>query len=248
MFVPKEYIKLKKMFKLYQRTSFYIAAFIFGGLFNSAAQAKKPLQDITDRMHTDSAALLNEFGKNKKMPAGFEKQILYALSYFPELANTKITIKLKKGANGIISTRPSFSSIFRRSSKRSYIVIINDSSAGRILPVFSNGGVNGQVGILGHEFSHIVYFSKRTGFALVGLGIAHISDRFMDRFENKTDSVTIERGLGYQLIDWKQYLDKGFRAMRPVMPTPSEKPAIRERYMSVEHIRKVMANSELYRK
>lgn len=81
----------------------------------------------------------------------------------------------------------------------------------------------------------------------MGILIGHVSRKYMDHFENKTDSVDIERGLGYQLIDWNLYLEKGFRALLPPgAPNPFEKTGTRERYMSVDHIRRVMAKSALY--
>jgi len=206
----------------------------------------KPIADITDAVDANYSNLKIWYGENKIMPAGYEKQILFALSYFPELARTKITFQIEKSTSGIISTRPFTSSLLRSSSKRSYIVVINDSTDGRTMPTWLRCGVNGQVGILGHELSHIIYFSKQTGLGLLGLGVAHISTSFMDHFENKTDSVDIERGLGYQLIAWNEYLHKSFKGMHwndSLPPGPSAK---RERYMSIEHIRQVMANSKVY--
>ena len=171
---------------------------------------------------------------------------MYALSYFPELAAIKINFRIKKSNGGIISTRPTLGGLLRSSSKRRYLVTIYDSAAGRVFPSFANGPFNGQVGILGHELCHILYFNNRSGAGLLGLGIAHISTGFMDRFENKTDSLDIERGLGYQLIAWKTYLDKYFRTAGWDAIPAFEKSPTRERYMSVEHIREVMAKSKVY--
>jgi len=207
---------------------------------------KKPVADITDSIAGKYAMLSKEFGENKEIPAAYEKQILYALSYFPELVHTKIKFEIKKSSGGIISTRPTIGSLLRKSSKRTYIVLIYDSTEGRKLPVFGNADVNGQVGILGHELCHIIYFNNSTGFGLLGLGVAHISSGFMDRFEYKTDSMDIERGLGYQLIAWNEYLHKGFKAMRVNEPPSPEKSGSHKRYMSIEQIREVMAKSKLY--
>ena len=68
----------------------------------------------------------------------------------------------------------------------------------------------------------------------------------MNRFELKTDSMNIERGLGYQLISWKQYIDSGFRAMQPDDKVPSPADDMHYRYMTMEHIRRVMDKSSLY--
>jgi hypothetical protein len=214
-----------------------------------AMAQRSPLKDITVAMNNEYPLLKDSTGINKKMPVAFEKQILFALSYFPEFRHTKIDFKLKKSSKGIIATRPSWGSIFRRSSKRKYIVVISDSTKDRgSFPLFGNGYVNGQVGILGHELCHILYFNKRTGLGLIGLGIRHVSKKFIDGFENKTDSVDIERGLGYQLIDWNIYLRRAFGMQNPEEDLdPFFGAQKRERYMSPASIRRVMSKSPLYK-
>ena len=188
------------------------------------------------------------FGENKTMPAEYEKQILTALSYFPELRKTRITFILQKGNSGVIETRPEWFSVFKNSKSRAYIVFIGDSSS-RYTPrfMFRNSPVNGQVGIIGHELTHILYFSKKNTFGLLNTGIAHVSRSYMDNFENKTDSVCIERGLGYQLIDWNIYLRKAFGMPDPENgPDPFFTDTTKERYMSPARIRQVMKKSKVY--
>lgn len=216
-------------------------------IFTSRAQeASKPVKDIT-ALSITYTALQNSYGTHKQIPAGYEKPILTALSYFPELKNTRITFKIKKSNKGIISTRPTIGSLFRRSSKRRYLVFINDTAANRTIPAFAMAPINGQVGILGHEFCHILYFNKKTGLGLLGLGIAHVSKNYMDKFERNTDSINIERGLGYQLMSWKAYLTERFKASRPAQPAPANAPPEPKRYMSVAAIQKQIDNSKIYK-
>jgi hypothetical protein len=204
-------------------------------------EIKRSIPDISDSVVVHHTILKEQFGQHKQTPAVFEKQMMYALSYYPELAKTRIKVQLKQSTGGIIATRPTIGSIFRRSSKRTYLIIINDSIAGRKMPVFGNSPVNGQVGILGHELCHIVYFNSHSGIGLLRLGIAHISRRYMDRFEYATDSLNIERGLGYQLLAWKRYLDGRFRAVHKEAGLPKEVSKVRNRYMSVEQIERLIA-------
>ena len=227
-------------------SQFVLLFFLVNTGFSQAIQlpVKGPFPDISDSVNVHYERLLAVYGKNKKMPPTLEKQIIYALSYFPELAGAKIHFKMKKSTGGIIATQPTIGSLLRRSSKRKYVVIINDSAAGRRLPLFANGDVNGQVGILGHELCHVLYFNRSTGLGLLGLGIAHVSKKYMDRFEHDTDSVDIERGLGYQLIAWNEYLHKGFRAMHANDPTEDLKFVPGKRYMSIEEIRAAMARKK----
>lgn len=212
------------------------------------AQIPSPVIDITNRMNNDFHANKLNFGTNKIMPAEFEKQILAALSYFPELKNTKITFVLQKGNSGVIETRPEWVSVFKNSRRRAYLVFIGDSSS-KYTPqfMFRNSPVNGQVGIIGHELAHILYFYKRNTFGLLSTGISHVSTKYMDNFENKTDSITIERGLGYQLIDWNIYLRKAFGMPDPENgPDPFFPDTTRERYMSPARIKQVMSRSKIY--
>lgn len=205
------------------------------------------MRDITEDLNARYLVLKDSFAINKQIDNRLQKQAIYSLSYFPELKQIKIAFKFKKGKSGIISTRPTMASILRRSSKRSYVVIVTDSIRGRILPLFERGGINGQVGIIGHELCHILYFQRKTGLGLIGLGIKHISKRFMDNFENKTDSVNIVRGFAYQLMGWKIYLDEEFKKILPPgHQWITDRPGKRERYMSVESIRRVMAKSLIY--
>ncbi|MDX2046456.1 MAG: hypothetical protein SFU87_06700 [Chitinophagaceae bacterium] len=214
-----------------------------------AAEAQRaPLTDITEAVNIEYGKLKDSFGANKKILPEFEKQILYALSYFPELRNTRIHFKLRKGNNGIISARPAFGSIFKKSSKRSYIVFIGDSSDGKFSKfLFRNSDANGQVGILGHELTHILNFSRMSSWGLLGVGVNHVSKKYMDNFENKTDSVCIERGFGYQLIAWNIFLRKAFGMADPENgPDPFFGETNRERYMSPASIRRIMGKSPMY--
>jgi hypothetical protein len=218
-------------------------------LIGMAAEAQRaPLTDINVAMNIEYSNLKDSFSTNKKILPEFEKQILYALSFFPELQNTRIHFKLKKGKGSIISARPAWGSIFKKSSKRTYIVIIGDSSAGWSPKfLFLNADANGQVGILGHELTHILNFNRMSSHGLLGVGVNHVSKKYMDNFENKTDSVCIERGFGYQLIAWNIYLRKAFGMADPENgPDPFFGETKQERYMSPASIRRVMGKSPMY--
>jgi hypothetical protein len=212
------------------------------------ARIKRPVEDITDSMDINYSVWKEKYGTNKEMPPQYEKQILCALSYYPELANTRIRFVIKKSTGGIISSHPSFTSFFKRSSKRTYLVIINDSTEGRVIPTFSNGDANGQVGVVGHELCHIIYSNNQTAIGLMGLGIRELlSKTYLDSEEYRTDSMDVERGLGYQLISWEKYLWKGFTALHPVDTAFLKKSIIHKRYMDVEDVQRVMAKSDLYK-
>lgn len=180
--------------------------------------------------------LKEEFGQHKKLPAGYEKVALHALSFFPELKNNRIHFKVR--ANGApASSRPAWGSLFRSAGKRTYMVFINggkDSS--RFGSIFRNASDAAQAGVLGHELCHVVNFSKETSFGLMGMGVAHVSKNYMDRFEFYTDSLAIAHGLGNYQKSWAAIFDKLFANSGMENPFKSKSTPTGERYMSVATI------------
>lgn len=233
---------------LFRRISYLLTSFFLSSTFSFAQILTPPLpaKDITDSAIIRYESLEKIYGKNKVIPSQYAQQLIYALAYFPELANTKIKLKVINSQRGLISTNPAFGSIFRKSRKRRYIIKIFEPSADSKIPLFINAGVNGQVGIFGHELCHIIYFGNKNTFGLIGLGISHISVKYMDRFERNTDSANIARGLGYQLLAWKAYLNKGFAAMRNDSIPREEKYPGGKRYMSESAIREQMSRTGKY--
>lgn len=228
-----------------------LALIVLVGFVEASAQSngysRKPVIDVTDSLPLTERSELKKLGSHKQIPAGYEKQILYTLSFFPELAKAKIKFRISRKTRSIIATRPTWGALFRKANRRTYVVVMSDSLSGIQRPAFTKGPVNGQVGILGHEFSHIVYFNQRSGLVLIGLGLAHLSKKYIDRFEYSTDQATINRGLAFQLIDWKLYLRKEFERRNGSFTEATTPRKFRGRYMSVEAIRKEIANNSLYK-
>src|SRR5437868_7803669 len=93
--------------------------------------------------------LRQHVGKNKRIPPAYEKQVLIALSYFPELIDIEIEFRFKH-TNTSFSTRPSIASVLKRSSQRKYIITISDSSKEKLVPLqLKNLDFNAQIGVLG---------------------------------------------------------------------------------------------------
>src|SRR5437867_2867045 len=81
--------------------------------------------------------LKQSFGKNKTIPAVYEKQILIALSYFPELKNTHIEFLIKH-AYTPLSTRPFWLSFADAEKSRTYIITISDCTIPKLSPILFN--------------------------------------------------------------------------------------------------------------
>ncbi len=184
--------------------------------------------------------LKEEFGKSKKLPPGYEKITLYALSFFPELKKNRIHFKLRdKGAP--LSSRPAWGSIFRSAGKRTYMVFLhNGKDSSDFGSIFSRATIPAQIGIIGHELSHVVNFSQKTSMGLIGIGIAHMSKPYMDRFEFNTDSLCIAHGLGYYQMEWAAMFDKMFANSGTADPFKNKNTPTGERYMSAATIQVYM--------
>ena len=196
----------------------------------------------------DSLDLLKTYGANKEFVPEYTLQSLIALSYFPELKDTHIRFVFKP-AHSPFETKPVFPDLLYNGAKRKFTIIISDSSVYKLEPVLvQHMDFNEQIGIIGHELSHVSDFSKRTTTSLIGSGIGHVfSSKYIDRFEFRTDSICIAHGLGYQLLAWSIFV-------RRTMHTTNWEGAdnidasvmIRERYMNPSTIRKCIAADSLY--
>lgn len=204
------------------------------------SQAQRPFLTDTSMLNTDQwQRLEDEFGKNKKLPPGYEKIALYSLSFFPELKTNRIHFKLRdKGAP--LSTRPSWGGIFRSAGKRRYMVFINAGGQEQWGSIFREASIPAQVGIIGHELSHIVNFARKNSFGLIGIGMAHLSKSYMDRFEFNTDSLAIAHGLGAYQLEWASIFDKLFSGTGMTDPFKNNNTPTGERYMSAATIRAYM--------
>jgi hypothetical protein len=156
----------------------------------------------------NSISLLQEqYGSNKIIPPEYKKQILIALSFFPELKNVQIEFRVKQTCKAPLTTAPSIKSILLSPSRRKYIITIRNLQSKTLeLILFENLPYNAQIGVIGHELSHVVDFNNQSSSQLIAMGIKHVSYQYVDQFEYKTDSICIAHGLGYQLLEWSKYV------------------------------------------
>ena len=229
-----------------KKTIFLISLLFYAPIF-MAAQSPHP--NINPDISTSKLdSLYRQWGLNKKIPALYERQILTALSFFPELKNTRILFRIQH-AHSPLATRPSYYSVIKPASHRIYIITISDSSIDMLSTIlFHQLPFNAQVGVIGHELSHATDFSRMRSTQLIALAINHISTKYIDKFEYRTDSICIAHGLGFQLLSWSIFVRttlhrKMWEGPDNLHPTnPNE-----ERYMNPGTIIRHMRASSLYR-
>ena len=149
---------------------------------------------------------LQKFRNKKEIPQQFEKPILTALSYFPELKEVHIIFKIKKARTGL-ATKPDFSGVFQRKNHRTYIITISNETIDTLRPLLlQNLTFEQQVGVIGHELSHVVDFNSQNFPQTIGVGIGHISKRYLDKMEFNTDRICIQHGLGKYLLAYSKHV------------------------------------------
>ena len=144
--------------------------------------------------------LLSEFGENKELPPGYELQALLALSHYPELKSVRIRF-IVEDVGIPLSSRPHWPSLFRSAKNRTYLVVIDSDIDGpRDVLLLKNQPFNAQVGIIGHELSHTVYYLDLSFFGIAADAVCQFSNCRIN-FERATDRRLISYGLGWQRYD-----------------------------------------------
>jgi hypothetical protein len=223
--------------------------FIICSCYLLTASGQQPIKEFFSATYTDEQydALKQLVGRNKKIPAAYEKQILLALSYFPELQNSHIIFRVKS-AHSPLAARPSWLSVFKRKDSRTYIITISKKNfKKKPALLFQLMSFNAQVGVIGHELSHITEFNQKNSLDLLKIGFGNMSTKFLDKFEYRTDSICIAHGLGYQLLAWSKFVRTALNieTWRGVGTFPKDTKPI-ERYMNPGTIEDQMKNNPLY--
>jgi len=230
-------------------TQVFISLFIFLFLFPSNylfSQTPQKYFDPNNISEEHYTALKTEFGKYKNMPASIEKPVLIALSYYPELKNIHIRFRIKK-RHTPLQTRASWTGLFKRKEIRDYVITISDSTEPMLTPLlFKNVSFNPQIGVAGHELAHVADFSTYSSLRIIWHGIRNVSQKYIDKFEFKTDSICIAHGLGYQLLQWSENLRKKMNTINWRGADNAHKPQHTERYMNPSTIQQRINTNPLY--
>ena len=186
--------------------------------------------------------LLEMYGRNKKLPEGFELQSLLALSYYPELVDIHIEFVVDD-VNIPISSRPRPISTFRSRMNRRYIVVIDNASPESRAPlILENQPFNAQIGILGHELAHTADYIERGFFGIIGAALCQLSGNCRRNFERDTDLRTIEHGLGWQRYDHSLFVRTEFARIRELPLNEAGGGT----YMGPSEIEEIMRETGLY--
>jgi hypothetical protein len=190
--------------------------------------------------------LKDNFSYKKTLPLGFESQSLIALSYFPELKNIKIIFKVQNRKTPL-STKPSIVSLFKNAKRRTYIITISKKSNSFLDTItLHNLNYNAQIGVLGHELSHVCDFSNKNIIELTKIFFGHLSSKFINKFEFNTDRICINHMLGNQLLAWSINVRRNLKIINWSGASGNPKINNKERYMNPTTIINILKTQSLY--
>ena len=181
------------------------------------------------------------YGHNKEIPAEFRKPVLTALSYFPELKEVHIVFRIRK-AYTPLTTKPNFAGVFKPKDHRTYVITISNETSDTLTHLlFKNLSFEEQVGIMGHELSHVVDFNNKSFVQSVSSGVGHISKKYVDKMEFNTDRICIMHGLGKYLEAYSMHVRQSMHVHNwRGADFVNEKNEAHERYMNPDTIEKYM--------
>lgn len=227
-----------------KRTIIFLLIFLIPCFIFSQTPRKNFNPDTLDEMFF--LKLKTEFGKNKQYPPQFERQILVALSYYPEFKNTPIVFRARI-MHSVAFTRATWTGLFESREKRHFVITISAGTEPVLTPLlFKNLSFNAQVGLIGHELGHVIEFSNMTSLQIVAHAIKNVSAKYIDRFEYGTDSICIAHGLGYQLLEWSSFVRRKMNRENWMGPDYVHRSMPRERYMNPSTIMKRINDDPRY--
>ena len=164
----------------------------------------------------ESKVLYNEidvklavFGANKTIPPVIGRNVLIALSFYPELVNTHIRFVFKrKLRSSVMQAQPVFKTLLTSKTNRAYQ--INISALFRLthtaVPIHQLPD-SIMIGWIGHELGHIMDYETRSTLGMIEFGLGYVlSADYVKRVERIADNFAVGHGLGPYLVETKQFI------------------------------------------
>lgn len=156
-----------------------------------------------------------------------------AIQHYPELKDTRIEFKYKKIPT-LMAARPKLFSLFGKKENRKYVLIISTNLNNHSKKIFQNMSLTSKIGILGHEYAHILDYEQKTKFGLLKYGINYLFNK--KEIERKTDNIAITRGLGNEMLEYNMYLKSCNLTSKKYMAKK------KKYYLSVAEIREILSS------
>lgn len=172
--------------------------------FPLVLKCQKPSTTLQYSETTVNRATLNL--KKHHFANPYQHECSLAFSFYPELHNVDIRY-IEKKLRTTMAARPGFLSVIKPKHKRVYYIFINNDNKNPNTVLLNELPANARIGVIAHEYAHIIDYQSKSGLQLIGYGIKYIlSKRFKKKLENTVDKITIARGLGWQVYNFSSYV------------------------------------------
>lgn len=152
-----------------------------------------------------------------------------ALTHYPELKDAHVKLRMKS-ISATMQAQPKWDFIFRTKKNRNYQIFVNTSESFTGI-TYKDLSFNSLVGWIGHEMAHLTDYSEKDNGELIRFIASYVFDNNeLKRTERKADKLTIQHGLGTQLLEGVNF----FHRNRKVKNSYREKN--KKYYLSPEEI------------
>jgi len=147
--------------------------------------------------------------ENKIIPESIKKEVIEAISFYPELYDTSIEFKFKDNIKkSTMQAQPRFASFFRAKENREYIILIS-----RKIQIegeeFTMKDIPSDVkiGWIGHELGHVMDYRERTNVGMIIFGFKYLfSPIHIKEVERAADTYAIAHGMGDYILKTKNFI------------------------------------------
>ncbi len=152
---------------------------------------------------------LLQIAHNKQIPDLIEKNVLKALSFYPELQNTTISFIFKTTIkSSVMQAQPVFTTLLGKRKKRRYRINISEhfKLINSDMPIEQIPD-EVMIGWIGHELGHILDYEGMSNAGMVGFGYRYyFYSSFVKHAEMVADSLAVERGMGNYIVATKRFI------------------------------------------
>ena len=183
--------------------------------------------------------------KTHIIPNSIKDEVTTALSYYPELKDTKIEFKFKKNIKkSTMQARPTFDSFFKSKKNRTYLILISEKFkiTGK---EFSTRDIPKDIfiGWIGHELGHIMDYESRSKPNLLWFGMKYLfSDNHIVAAERAADSFAVAHNMEHYILKTKDFI------LNNAAISEAYKNRIKKYYLSPEEIMELIAERDKAKK
>ncbi|WP_165150400.1 hypothetical protein [Aequorivita sp. KMM 9714] len=179
---------------------------------------------------------------NKIIPENIKKEVIEAISYYPELYDTAIEFKFKNNIKkSTMQAQPRFASFFKSKENREYVILIsrNIQIEGE---VFTIDDIPSDViiGWIGHELGHVMDYRNRTNVGMLIFGVKYLfSSAHIKEVERAADTYAVAHGMGDYILKTKNFI------LENANLSEKYKERIRRLYISPEEVMELINKNKV---